>query len=96
MKDFMKDLSVAVDLARKAGKVVMEVYATDFSVSYKGASDPVTDADKRGNDLIVAGLEQAFPLDIVVAEESEEPDGSRKASRTVSYTHLTLPTILLV
>lgn len=77
----MKDLSVAVDLARKAGKVVMEVYATDFSVSYKGASDPVTDADKRGNDLIVAGLEHAFPLDIVVAEESEEPDGSRKASR---------------
>ena len=52
MKDFMKDLSVAVDLARKAGKVVMEVYATDFSVSYKGANDPVTDADKRGNDPV--------------------------------------------
>ena len=54
MKDFMKDLSVAVDLARKAGGVIMEIYATDFSVSYKGESDPVTDADKRGNDLILS------------------------------------------
>ena len=81
MKDFRRELSVAVDLARKAGRVVMEVYATNFTVSYKGASDPVTDADKRGNDLIVAGLEQAFSEDIVVAEESEKPDGSRTASR---------------
>ena len=81
MNNFVNELSVAVDLARKAGKVVMEVYATDFSVSYKGASDPVTDADKRGNDLIVAGLEQAFPEDIVVAEESEPPVDSRAASR---------------
>ena len=74
MKDFARELSIAVDLARKAGKVVMEVYATDFSVFYKGASDPVTDADKRGNDLIVEGLEQVFPEDIVVAEESEKPE----------------------
>jgi len=81
VNNFVRELSVAVDLARKAGKVVMEVYATDFSVSYKGASDPVTDADKRGNDLIVAGLEQAFPEDIVVAEESEPPVDSRAASR---------------
>ena len=81
MKDFARELSIAVDLARKAGKVVMEVYATDFFVSYKGVSDPVTDADKRSNDLIVAGLEQAFPEDIVVAEESETPSDSRAASR---------------
>ena len=81
MKELSRELSVAVDLARKAGEVVMEIYATDFFVSYKGKNDPVTDADKRGNDLIVAGLEQAFPEDIVVAEESEKPDGSRTASR---------------
>ena len=37
MNNFVRELSVAVDLARKAGKVVMEVYATNFSVSYKGA-----------------------------------------------------------
>jgi len=81
MTDFARELSVAVDLARKAGAAVMEVYATDFSVGYKGKNDPVTDADKRGNDLIVKGLQQAFPEDVVVAEESEKPDGTQAASR---------------
>ena len=81
MTDFARELSVAVDLARKAGAAIMEVYATDFSVAYKGKNDPVTDADKRGNELIVKGLHQAFPHDIVVAEESEKPDPSQTGSR---------------
>ena len=70
-----KELSVAIELARRAGQVVMEVYATDFTVAYKGRNDPVTEADRQGNDLIVKGLNNAFPQDIVVAEESPSPDG---------------------
>jgi len=81
MTDFAKELTVAVELARKAGAAVMEVYATDFSVDYKGKNDPVTDADKRGNELIVHGLEQAFPDDIIVAEESEKPDDNQTGNR---------------
>lgn len=81
MTDFARELSVSVDLARKAGAAIMEVYATDFSVAYKGKNDPVTDADKRGNELIVKGLQQAFPEDIVVGEESEKPDPSQTGPR---------------
>ena len=81
MTDFARELSVTVDLARKAGASIMEVYATDFSVAYKGKNDPVTDADKRGNELIVKGLQQAFPDDIIVAEESEEPDDTQTGNR---------------
>ena len=81
MTDFAKELTVAVELARKAGAAVMEVYATDFSVDYKGKNDPVTDADKRGNELIVKGLQQAFPDDIIVAEESEKPDDNQTGNR---------------
>ena len=56
-----KELSVAVELARRAGQAVMDVYATDFAVAYKGKNDPVTEADRQGNDLIVKGLQEAFP-----------------------------------
>ncbi len=81
MTDFARELTVAVELARKAGEAIMEVYATDFSVAYKGKNDPVTDADKRGNELIVNGLRQAFPDDIIVAEESEKPDDTQTGHR---------------
>lgn len=81
MTDFARELTVAVELARKAGEAIMEVYVTDFSVAYKGKNDPVTDADKRGNELIVNGLRQAFPDDIIVAEESEKPDDTQTGNR---------------
>ena len=81
MTDFARELTVAVELARKAGVAIMKVYATDFSVAYKGKNDPVTDADKRGNELIVNGLRQAFPDDIIVAEESEKPDDTQTGNR---------------
>ncbi len=70
-----KELSVAVQLARQAGQSVMAVYATDFAVASKGKNDPVTEADRQANDLIVKGLHEAFPLDTVVAEESPPSDG---------------------
>jgi 3'(2'), 5'-bisphosphate nucleotidase len=81
MTDFARELTVAVELARQAGVAIMEVYATDFSVAYKGENDPVTDADKRGNELIVKGLQKAFPDDIIVAEESEKPDDTQTGNR---------------
>ena len=74
-----RELLVAVALARQAGRIVMDVYATDFAVAWKGANDPVTDADRRGNDLIVQGLREAFPCDAVVAEESARPVASPSA-----------------
>ncbi len=65
-----KELAVAMELARNAGQVAMDVYTTNFAVAYKGNNDPVTEADQQGNDLIVKGLQEAFPHDTVVAEES--------------------------
>ena len=69
-----KELSVAVELARRAGQAVMDVYATEFAVASKGHNDPVTEADRQANDFIVTGLKKAFPRDTVVAEESPPPD----------------------
>ncbi len=79
-----RELSVAVQLARRAGQVVMDVYATDFAVASKGKDDPVTAADRQANDLIVKGLNEAFPVDTLVAEESPPP-GSVQDSGRVWY-----------
>ncbi|MET0390861.1 MAG: 3'(2'),5'-bisphosphate nucleotidase CysQ [Polyangiales bacterium] len=68
------ELSQAAEWAREAGRVLLEIYATDFAVDFKGKgqSDPVTEADRRANSLIVSRLQTAFPDDGIVAEESEQ------------------------
>jgi 3'(2'), 5'-bisphosphate nucleotidase len=69
-----RELSAAAELAREAGRILMEIYARDFTVSYKGKNDPVTEADQLANAYLVSQLRQRFPDDGVVAEES--PDQS--------------------
>jgi 3'(2'), 5'-bisphosphate nucleotidase len=73
MANWTREIRVASTLARQAGEVIMNIYKKDFSVSYKGANDPVTEADQQANTLIVKGLMTAFPDDRVVAEESPLP-----------------------
>ena len=67
------ELNQAIQIAREASAVLLQIYATDFAVDFKGSgqSDPVTEADRRANALIVARLREAFPEDGIIAEESE-------------------------
>lgn len=64
-----EELATAIALARDAGRILMDVYASNFSVDYKHGTDPVTDADRRANTFLVAGLRERFPADAIVAEE---------------------------
>ena len=73
MIDLSSELKTASCLALEAGKLIMKIYRSDFSIAYKNPSDPVTEADKRANTLIVKGLQQQFPQDGIVAEESPQP-----------------------
>ncbi|MET0388410.1 MAG: 3'(2'),5'-bisphosphate nucleotidase CysQ [Polyangiales bacterium] len=68
-----RELSQVTAIAREAGQVLLDIYATEFTVDFKGQgkSDPVTEADRRANSLIVAALREAFPDDGIIAEESE-------------------------
>src|SRR5919109_1287538 len=69
--DLTRELDVARGLALEAGAILLEVYATEFTVWQKpGGAGPVTDADARANELIVAALHREFPSDAVIAEES--------------------------
>ena len=63
-------LEAVIDIARQAGAVVMEVYATDFAVRGKDDASPVTQADERAEALIVPALAALLPGVPIVAEEA--------------------------
>lgn len=63
-------LETLIPLARQAGKLVMDVYATDFAVRGKDDASPVTEADERAEAVILAGLAALTPEIPVVAEEA--------------------------
>ena len=57
-------------LARRAGEIVMDVYATDFGVRGKQDASPVTLADERAEEAIVAALRELTPDVPIIAEEA--------------------------
>jgi 3'(2'), 5'-bisphosphate nucleotidase len=76
------ELRAAATLAEAAGALVARLRAgsdESLGVEMKPGDEPVTIADRAASDLIVAGLEQAFPGDVVVSEE--RPVGDARAAR---------------
>ena len=57
-------------IAHDAGRVVMAVYATDFTVRGKDDASPVTEADERAEAIIVPALQALTPDIAIVAEEA--------------------------
>src|SRR5262245_30838232 len=57
-------------LAREAGRAILEVYASSFSVQEKEDRSPLTEADLRSEKLILAGLRRISPEIPVLSEET--------------------------
>ncbi|MBK8996682.1 MAG: 3'(2'),5'-bisphosphate nucleotidase CysQ [Myxococcales bacterium] len=76
-------LSTLREIAEQAALIINEVYSRPFDVDYKAPRDPVTEADRRANELICRRLAAAFPGVPVVAEESDPESfaGYRGAER---------------
>lgn len=64
-----KLLQAVAQITRDAGRVIMEVYATDFAVRGKDDASPVTEADERAERLILPALAALTPGVPIVAEE---------------------------
>jgi 3'(2'), 5'-bisphosphate nucleotidase len=58
------------ELARRAGEVVMQVYAGPCEVRTKADASPVTAADERAEAVILAGLHALDPANPIIAEEA--------------------------
>ena len=77
-----RELQLAVKLAREAGSAILEFYRKPLEIEQKESfsnSEPVTEADRVANELIVESLQKEFPDDGILAEESI--DTSRRLDR---------------
>src|SRR5919199_842356 len=78
--EYERELREAVELARRAGGAALHFYGGPLRVEQKEEFDePVTQADRAVNELIVRSLHEAFPDDGILAEESV--DTSRRLGR---------------
>lgn len=67
-----KNLQVAIQASLEAGKVIMQVYDTAFDVEIKDDKSPLTEADKKANDVINSYLvNTAYPI---ISEENKQTD----------------------
>jgi 3'(2'), 5'-bisphosphate nucleotidase len=79
-----RDLRVACELARAAGAAILEHYEGPIRVEQKNYNDdaePVTQADRIANEMIVNGLTREFPDDGILAEESVDTKHRLEKSR---------------
>jgi myo-inositol-1(or 4)-monophosphatase len=70
MSDHADDLKLATDLARSAGRLVLEHYGKVRRLTKRG-EEAVTDADRAAQRHIVEGIRAKHPGDGIVGEESE-------------------------
>ena len=83
-KSYDRELWVAVELARVAGAAILEHYEGPIRVEQKNSADdvePVTQADRIANELIVTRLKHEFPNDGILAEESVDTKRRLEKSR---------------
>ena len=76
-------LSLAADLARQAGALILAVRERGFETKSKADASPVTEADHVAEALIVEGLRRATPDIPVIAEE--EMAGGHTPSRAETF-----------
>jgi len=64
-------LKPTTEIARLAGKKIMEIYSAGFTVTEKSDSSPVTEADLAANNIIVKALTDLDPSIPILSEESD-------------------------
>ncbi|HVU49578.1 MAG TPA: 3'(2'),5'-bisphosphate nucleotidase CysQ [Polyangia bacterium] len=73
---FARELAVAERVAIEAAHLVRGFHGTDLRIDSKAGNEPVTEADRAANTLIVDRLRAAFPSDAILSEEIPD-DGAR-------------------
>lgn len=67
-----KELNFSKNIASKASKEILKIYNTNFDVDYKEDNSPLTEADKRSNEIIVNSILKEYPDHAVLSEEFED------------------------
>jgi 3'(2'), 5'-bisphosphate nucleotidase len=67
----------AIEAALQAGQVIMDVYHSEFAVEHKADNSPLTRADQKSHELLIAAL-KGFDIPILSEEGREMPYKDRK------------------
>jgi 3'(2'), 5'-bisphosphate nucleotidase len=78
---FDAELARAIELARLVGAEVLRMQRGELEVEMKPGDEPVTIADRRASELIIAGLAASFPDDPIISEEATPAPGALGAPR---------------
>ncbi|MEQ9452630.1 MAG: 3'(2'),5'-bisphosphate nucleotidase CysQ [Pseudomonadales bacterium] len=62
-----------IDIVSQAGEAILGVYRRDFEVQNKADESPLTEADLKAHEIIVAGLAKISPDIPVISEEGKPP-----------------------
>ncbi|MEP6718951.1 MAG: 3'(2'),5'-bisphosphate nucleotidase CysQ [bacterium] len=71
------EMRIALELAREAGAAILDLYEGPLEIEQKSGADdrePVTQADRIANEIIVERLAREFPDDGILAEESVDTE----------------------
>ncbi|MGE0868381.1 MAG: 3'(2'),5'-bisphosphate nucleotidase CysQ [Kofleriaceae bacterium] len=78
---FGRELTRALELARTAGTEILRLRRGEIAVEMKPGDEPVTIADRRASEIIVAGLQDTFRGDRVISEENAPTSDALGAPR---------------
>jgi 3'(2'), 5'-bisphosphate nucleotidase len=78
---YARELARAIELARVAGTEAARMQRGELQVEMKPGDEPVTVADRRASEIIVAGLAASFPEDPIISEELTPAPGALGSPR---------------
>lgn len=70
--DLARELEVALRLAHHAADGIMGLYDANLTVHRKAGDEPVTEADRMADAIVIDGLRSEFPEDGLLSEESDD------------------------
>ena len=77
------NIQIAIKAALEAGEAIMKIYNSEISVEYKDDESPLTEADKRANDIINSYLLKTnIPI---ISEENKQVDYSTRKAWNICW-----------
>jgi len=68
------DIKKIIKIAQKAGDEILRIYNREFEINYKDDKSPLTEADKKSNEIICSELQKLFPDIPILSEENKMID----------------------
>jgi 3'(2'), 5'-bisphosphate nucleotidase len=66
------DIKKILTIAEDAGKATLEIYDREFNIEEKDDRSPLTEADKKSNEIILDGLIKDYPDIPYISEETKQ------------------------